>query len=306
MGLKIFLSFVFGMFSIAILIVYWFVPFGTIEFGAKSNSFNLDVNQSGNMQFYQNMRYSDSEISYMISDCPLQKKNDMERAFEIISNRSVLKFESVDYGDTLKGTSELFVTCDSKNKIEDGLFIAGEGGPVNITKGDNFNVILKGKVLLIKDSKCENPNVAVHELLHTLGFNHSDNENNIMYPISKCKQTIGEDIFALINQLYSTPSEPDLVLKNVSAVMRGKYLDVNMSIKNNGLRDSREAEVLIYADDELVKEIKLDAMKIGYGRIISLSNLWVSQINVKRLDFTIDSGFAELEKNNNRISLEVN
>ena len=299
MGKKIFLSFIFVIFCIGILSVYWFIPFGKIDFGAKSNNFNFSVNQSGNMQFYQNMRYSDSQISYIILDCPLQKKNDMERAFEIISNRSVLEFSSVDYDP------EISVTCDSRNRIEDGLFIAGEGGPVNITTVNNFNVILKGKILLIKKSDCENPNVALHELLHALGFGHSENPNNIMYPISNCKQTISDDMFMLINKLYSTPSQPDVTLANVSAVMRGKYLDINMSIKNNGLRDSVESKILIYTDDELVKEIKLDVLEIGYGRTITLNNLWVKQINVNKLDFFIDYNFPELEKNNNRISLEV-
>ncbi len=300
MGLKIFLSFLFFIFCIGSLIVYWFIPFGTTEFGTKSSNSNFNVNQSGDMQFYQNMRYSDSEISYNIYDCPLQKKNDMEKAFDIISNRSVLRFNSVDDG------SEISVTCDSKNRIEDGLFIAGEGGPVNITQGDKFNVILKGKVLLIKESECEKPNIAIHELLHALGFAHSENPDYIMYYLGKCKQTIGQDQIDLINELYSTPSQPDLTLEKVSAVMHGKYLDVNISVRNNGLRDSMESKILIYADDELVKEIKLDALKIGYGRMISFSNLWIKQINVNKLDFFIDSGFPELEKNNNRISLEVN
>ena len=300
MGLKIFLSFLFFIFCIGSLIVYWFIPFGTIEFGTKSSNSNFNVNQSGDMQFYQNMRYSDSEISYNIYDCPLQKKNDMEKAFDIISNRSVLRFSSVDYG-----TSEISVTCDSKNRIEEGLFIAGEGGPSKIIKGNNFNVILRGEILLIRDSNCGNPNVALHELLHALGFNHSENSNNIMYPISKCKQTIGDDIFLLINKLYSTPSQPDLTFENVSAVMRGKYLDVNMSISNDGLKDSMESKIFIYADDKLVKELELEELKIGYGRIISLSNLFVKQININSLDFFIDYNFSELEKNNNRINLKL-
>jgi len=300
MGLKIFLSFLFFIFCIGSLIVYWFIPFGTIEFGTKSSNPNFNVNQSGNMQFYQNMRYSDSEISYNIYDCSLQKKNDMKNAFDIISNRSVLRFSSVDYG-----ISEISVTCDSKNRIEEGLFIAGEGGPSKIIKGNNFNVILKGEILLIRDSNCGNPNVALHELLHALGFNHSENSNNIMYPISKCKQTIGDDIFLLINKLYSTPSQPDLTFENVSAVMRGKYLDVNMSISNDGLKDSMESKIFIYADDKLVKEIELEELKIGYGRIITLNNLFVKQINVNSLDFFIDYNFSELEKNNNRINLKL-
>ena len=299
MGLKIFLSFIFFIFCIGSLIVYWFIPFGTTEFGTKSSNSNFNVNQSGDMQFYQNMRYSDSEISYNIYDCPLQKKNDMEKAFDIISNRSVLRFSSVEED------SEISVTCDSKNRIEDGLFIAGEGGPSKIIKGNKFNVILKGEILLIRDSNCENPNVALHELLHALGFDHSENPNNIMYPISKCKQTIGDDIFMLINELYSTPSQPDLTFENVSAVMHGKYLNVNMSISNYGLKDSMESKIFIYADDKFVKEIELEALKIGYGRIISLSNLFVKQINVNSLDFFIDYNFSELEKNNNRINLKL-
>ncbi len=299
MGLKIFLSFLFFIFCIGSLIVYWFVPFGTVEFGTKSSDFSFNVTQSGDMQFYKNMRYSDSKIPYKIYDCPLQKKNDMERAFEIIENSSVLKFIPVDSGD------ELFVTCDSKNRIEEGLFIAGEGGPSKIIKGNKFSVILKGEILLIRDSNCENPNIALHELLHALGFDHSENSNNIMYPISKCKQTIGDDIFMLINELYLTPSLPDLAFENVSAVMRGKYLDVNMSINNDGLKDSMESKIFIYADDKLVKEIELEALKIGYGRIISLSNLFVKQINVNSLDFFIDYNFSELEKNNNRINLKL-
>ena len=299
MKLKIFLSFLFFIFCIGSLIIYWFVPFGTVEFGTKSGNSNFNVNQSGDMQFYQNMRYPDSKISYNIYDCPLQKKNDMEKAFEIISNGSVLRFISVD------NDNEISVTCDSKNRIEDGLFIAGEGGPSKIIKGNKFNVILKGEILLIKDSNCENPNVALHELLHALGFNHSENSNNIMYPISKCKQTVGDDIFLLINELYSTPSEPDIAFENVSAVMRGKYLDVNMSISNEGLKDSMESKILIYADDKLVKEIELEGLEIGYGRIVTLSNLFVKQINVNSLDFFIDYNFPELEKNNNRINLKL-
>ncbi len=301
MGLKTFLSLLFILFAILLLIFYWFVPFETIEFGSTSGNYNFSLNASKTetIQFYPNMRYPVSEISYKIHGCPLQKKDDMKRAFEIISNKTILDFYSAEFNE------EISVTCDSKNKIEEGLFIAGEGGPTNITKGEIFNVILHGKILLIRESKCERPNIALHELLHALGFNHSNNPNNIMFPVSKCKQTIGEDISKLINELYSVQSYPDLSFENVSAVMHGRYLDTNVSIRNDGLKDSEKTNLEIYADGKFVKEIDLDILKIGYKRIIKLSNIWVKTTNVQKLEFFINSSFSELEKNNNRIILEI-
>ncbi|MBA7643952.1 hypothetical protein ES703_51687 [subsurface metagenome] len=300
MGWKIFFSFIFILFASLLLILYWFVPFKTIEFGIKSGGSNFSLNnESGNMQFYPNMRYPSPKISYQIYDCPLQKENNMERAFEIISDISVLDFYPVNYDE------EISVTCDSKNKMEEGLFIAGEGGPTNITKAGEFNVILHGSVLLIRESKCERPNIALHELLHALGFEHSSNSNNIMYHISGCGQTIGEDIPELINELYSISSYPDLGFENVSAIIHGRYLNINMSIRNNGLKDSEKVKVIIYADETFATEIDLDALKIGYGKIIMLGNVWVPKINVKELEFFINSSFEELEKNNNRIILEI-
>ena len=300
MGWKIFFGFIFFLIVCVLLISYWIIPFKTAEFGVQSENSNFSLNNNSNsMQFYPNMRYPTSKISYQIYDCSLQKKNDMERAFEIIANTTLLNFYSVDSDE------QISVNCDSKTKIEEGLFIAGEGGPTNITPAGNFNVILHGSILLIRDSKCDTPNIAIHELLHTLGFNHSENSNNIMYPISKCGQTIGEDIFNLINELYSPQSYSDLTFENVSAIMEGRYLNLNMSIRNNGLKSSEKAKVIIYANGKFVKEIDLDALEIGYGRKINLENVLVSQINVKELELFIDYTFDELEKNNNRIILKI-
>ena len=300
MGWKILFSFVFILFAISLLILYWLVPFKTIEFGIKSENSNFSLNSGlESMQFYPNMRYPNSEISYQIYNCPLQKKDNMERAFEIISSTTILNFYPVS------NNQEISVTCDSKSKIEEGLFIAGEGGPTNITQAGQFNVIHKGSVLLIRGSKCERPNIAIHELLHALGFEHSSNRDNIMYYINRCEQTIGEDMPELINELYSIPSYSDLTFENVSAVMHGRYLDINMSIRNNGLKNSEKVKILIYADEKFVKEIDLDALRIGYGKIIMLSNVWVSKISIQKLDFVIDSDFEELEKSNNRIILEI-
>ena len=298
---KKFFSIIFILFAILLLIFYLFIPFGTTVFETKLNSpnFNLNKSKTENMQFYPNMRYPDSKISYKIDDCPPQKNDDMLRAFEIISNITLLEFYPVNHNE------EISISCNSKNKIQDEWFIGGEGGPIEVVKGEKFNVILHGKVLLIKESKCERPNIAIHELLHALGFAHSDNPNNIMYYLSKCSQTIGEDIPRLINEIYSIPSYSDLSFENVSAVMHGRYLNTNISIRNNGLKDSEKAKLLIYADEKFVKEIEFESIKIGCGKRITLKNLWTKKMNVKKLEFFINSSFNELEKNNNKVVLEI-
>ncbi len=302
MGWKVLLSFIFILIVVSLLVLYWFIPLGTIEYGLNSPGHsNFSLSSSGNesMQFYQSMRYPDSRISYMIDKCPLKKMEEMERAFETVSDQTILNFYPVGSNE------EISVTCDSKTKVEGGLFIAGEGGPVNITRSDKFNVIHKGGILLIRESKCENPNIGTHELLHALGFDHSKNPDNIMYNVSKCSQTIGEDTINLLNYLYSFPSQPDLSFENVSAFMRGRYLDLNMTIRNNGLKDSEEAEILVYAGDKLIKEIELEALEIGHGRVIVLTNIFTLKRNIDELRFFIESGFEELDKANNIVTLEI-
>ncbi len=292
MGWTKLFSSIFILFAVSLLVFYWFIPMKTIEFGAKSQNSNFNMNDSvkGNIQFYDNLRYSSPRISYNIYDCPLQKVYNMERAIEVISNETILEFYSVDSNE------EISITCDSKNKIKEGLFIAGEGGPTNITKTGRFNVISHGDILLIKKTLCQRPNVETHELLHALGFDHSNNKENIMYNISKCSQEIGEDTIRLIDELYSTPSYFDLSFEDISAVMHGRYLDLNVSIMNKGLKDSKESTIIVYADKKIIKEIDLDSMKIGSGRLITLSNIWVSKISIKELELFINSSFNEIEK----------
>ena len=273
---KIVFGGIFLIFVIALLGFYWFIPGGAIDFGANSKNSNFSVNSEyEEMQFYKNMRFPSRRISYRIFDCTLQKEDEMEFAFEIISNVTILDFYPV------KDNEEISVTCDSRNKIEDGLFIAGEGGPTNITMAGEFNVIFHGSVLLLKQSSCEKPNVAIHELLHVLGFNHSTNPSNIMYYLSKCNQVIGEDIPALINELYIYPNQPDLMFENVSAKMQGRFLDANISVRNNGLKDSGMAKIIIFADGKKIKEIELEALNIGYGGMVVFKNIWISQIIVR-------------------------
>ncbi|MEK6840940.1 MAG: matrixin family metalloprotease [Nanoarchaeota archaeon] len=301
MALKEVITSIGAVILVLLLFFYWVFPLETIDFGTtKSRNSNFSLGNYGNasMQFYENMRYPEKDISYRIQGCPISKSDEMKNSFEIIENLTILNFYSV------ADNEEISVTCDSKAKFEGNLFIAGEGGPINITNAGDFNVIRRGAISLIRESKCENPNVGIHELLHALGFDHSENPNNIMYNISKCSQTIGQDIPDTINQLYSFPSLPDLAFENVSATMEGRYLNVNFTIRNQGLKDSSGAAIKIYADGEIIKEIKTEPLDIGSGRRIWITNLFVFQKSINELEFFINTNFEELDRENNRVVLE--
>jgi len=300
MNWKLFFGVIFFLVVFILLVVYWFVPYGEVNFRTGSGNPNFSAgNFSSEAQFYKNMRFPDSKISYKIYDCPIQKRNDMERAFEIISNLTVLDFYPVN------SIEEISVFCDNKIKIEEGLFIAGEGGPTNITRAGEFNVIFSGSILLLKDSSCSDPNIAIHELLHVLGFEHSSNSNNIMYPVSNCRQTIGDDTISLINELYSIEKNPDLVLENVSAILKGKYLDTNITLRNNGFEKAEKSKVLIYVDGKLEKEIEVKEIEVGFGTTITLTNLWISQFSAEEFKFFIDYENKELDKKNNELILKI-
>jgi len=300
---KTILVVIFLIFMVSMLWIYWFTGFGDVQLSKSAlQDSNFSINlTSDNMQFYENLRYSDSKISYHISDkCTLQKKADAERAFEILENKTILDFYPVNSNE------EILITCESKEKIKEDYFVAGEGGPVNISRAGQFNVIHLGQVLLIRQSECPNPNIALHEILHALGFGHSSNKNNIMYEISECSQTLGDDIPRFIDELYSIPSKPDLAFEEVVPLIHdGKYLDLNMSIKNIGLKNSGKAFVNIYLDNELFEEIELKELEVGSGMKITIQNLKFKKTNFKEMKFIIVANFEELNKANNEASFDI-
>jgi len=303
MGWKIVFSFIFFILVIMLLVFYWILPIGElIEFGVSSPghaNFTLNASLGQGMQFYENMRYQSPNISYRIDGCPLAREDEMKRAFDFLEIHTILNFYEVN------SREEISVTCEDSVRGERGLFIAGEGGVTNVTVTENFNVIFNGKVLLIRETKCSDPIVGTHELFHALGFDHSDNPNNIMSPTVNCKQTIGDDLTDYINWLYSFPILPDLSFEDTSASMKGSYLGFVITIRNHGLKNSENSTLIIYADNKSIKELEIEPIPIGSGRIITLSNIFVMQRNIKELELFIEYNFEELNKDNNRITLEI-
>ena len=299
MGLKGILTIIISLILIS-SIFFYFIPLNTLEFISVPENNNFSLFQfDEQMQFYPNMRYASNEISYQISNCILQKENDMTNAFAIVENLTSLKFKSV------LNNEEISITCQETNRFENDMFVAGEGGATKIIQSKNFNIILQGEILLIRNSECFKPNIALHELFHSLGFKHSANPSNLMYNITNCDQTISNDMIDQINKLYSTESNPDLILENVSAIMKGRFLSINFSVINGGLNKAGESKLLIYAGKSVVKEMDILPLEIGQGEIIRLENVFVPQINVKNITLFVETSFLEIDKGNNVINLEI-
>lgn len=281
--------------------VFWLnYPLETPQY--KEYKFNASsAAYSSGAQFYPNMRYRDRVISYTISDsCEQSKKNDVEAALLLLSDRTILEFEKKD------SSGEINILCSdiAPKPDEEGHFVAGEGGPSEIINMSNYAVIFSGKVSLYRENECENPNIALHEILHALGFDHNENQRSIMYPITKCDQVVDNYIIEEINRLYKTDSKADLFIERIAANRSGRYLNFEISIGNFGLQDSRGAKLIISADGEFVKDFDLEEIEIGTRKILTVENLRIPR-NVRTISFAVKGQETELEIDNNVIDIEM-
>ena len=252
---------------------------------------------SGNIiQFYPNMRFKESRISYRLeSACTQSKFQNIERAFSILSDKTDIEFYST------REEPEIKVLCSEieMRAEEKGHFIAGEGGPSEIINTTNFAVILNGKMSLYRDEKCDEPKIAIHEILHVLGFDHYNNPKSILYPVTGCDQEIDDEIVELINKLYSVPSYPDLIIDRVSAIKSGRYLSFDINITNAGLQDSIGSTLNVYSDDDKAANFDIGELEIGTKKVISVQNVRVPSSSTI-IRFEVDSD------DKNEISLENN
>jgi hypothetical protein len=161
-----------------------------------------------------------------------------------------------------------------------------------------------GKVSLFRTDKCEEPQIALHEILHALGFDHNDNPDSIMYPYTSCAQEFDTYISDELDRLYSVPSRPDLVMKSATAKKVGRYLDFEARVTNFGLRNVKNATLFILTDGKKQAEFNLGEIEIGTEKILNVENTRVPR-RFDKLIFQVGSSEVEISMENNKLEVEV-
>ena len=254
--------------------------------------------------FAENLRFNHNVISYFIEDeCLGVRRNAMVEAFALFAEEmGIISFYEVS------GDADINVGCSNDYiPLGENLFAAGEGGPSRIINTSNFKTIEKGKISLYDDPRCDYPVVEVHELCHVFGFDHSLDPKNIMFNVSNCDQRFSNDMIKLIDDLYSIEPLADALIKDVTSVITGKYLDFNITIFNEGMIGIDDINLAIVVDDVVVQIMEIGEIGIGYGRTLKATNVELPSRNVEVIDFVVDKydDVRELDEGNNEVTMVV-
>ena len=283
---------------VGIYFLWYNLPSETLDFEKFQG--NLSGLSENSEQFYQNMRYVNKNIPYKMSEiCSPKKQDDFERATKILEEKTILRLYKSD-------NPEIVVSCSniSPEPEEEGHFVAGEGGPAVIINTTRYSVILVGKIALYRPESCETPQVALHELLHALGFDHNNNSESIMYPYTDCGQKLDNYIIEEINRIYSAPPEADLAIESITANKTGRYLNFEATISNIGLKSSASPELTIYQYEEVIEKFPLEKIDIGAKRKLTVQNLRIPKDTLE-IKFVVSSSETEITKDNNEVKIKI-
>ncbi len=259
------------------------------------------------------MRFNKNNLSYYIQeDCTLDKRDSMKGAFSIISEETgVIYFYELS---NEKEEPEIIIKCsessmeiesDQKNKRT---FIAGEGGPTKFLDLYPYSLIIQGEIQLYSSryqTKCSEPLVELHELLHVFGYDHIADKESILYPYLSCNQELKQNIVQDLIELYSEPAKAELSIADISASKSGRYLNFYIEIKNTGLIDTENVTLDVSTGDKLIKSFPIEELNPGLMRSLNLTNLQLPSNNIENITFKVISKTPEYSTENNFVEMSI-
>lgn len=294
--------------------IYQDLPLNSKEL---SLNFNLDspipTNTSSRLaQFAPNMRFNTNNLSYFFQPgCTDERKDQMRTAFSMISsNTGVIHFYELS---SISKEPEIIVYCSesSKRSNEDedhNSFIAGEGGPTKFLNIAPYPLIIQGEIQLYSSkysTKCSEPLVELHELLHVFGYDHISDKNSVLYPYLSCNQKFQDEIINDLIRLYSEPAMAELYISNISASVAGKYLNFNIEVMNSGLIYANNVSVRVSNGNNLIKSFKFEDLTPGLIRTLSIQNLELPSNRITSLKFEVMTSSPEYSLENNFAEMQV-
>lgn len=292
-----------ALIGIGFYILWLNLPSQTVYYKEVESKFFSNTSLKKTFQFYPNMRYKSNEISFSLEEaCDAKKKENIYEALFIISEKTSLRFERDD------SEPEIDFLCSEIDPLPEhkNYFVAGEGGPIEIINTSKYYVIFEGKVSLYRDETCKKPHIALHEILHALGFDHINNRKSIMYPVTDCEQGLDQFIIDEINKLYLEKTLPDLSIFEAQANKSGPYLSFSVTVANDGLEDAKNVSLFIFANNKEIKSFELDDINIGVKKFFVVKNLRIPR-DSKNLVIEVKSNSPlELSDENNKVQLTTN
>lgn len=302
------------LFLIICLIIFWSIFFWyNLIANSKTESYDSFAIGSSSrpvsfnsMQFYNNMRFASNKISYDAeSACDSKKLADIYEAFSILSNRTLLNFYQTTKDPQINFLCSE-ITFEKLSGEQKSYYVAGEGGPteaINLSNG--YYLIEHGQVSIFGNEKCNKPNLALHEILHVLGFDHSSNPKSIMYPVTNCDETLDDSIVQEINQIYSVSSLSDLVIEKINANKTSSLLSFSINVANYGFIDAVNTTLDVISNGSTIFEHDLGTITPGTKKIFDIQNFKV-QLKSNSLLFIVSSNNkSELSLDNNKVELSL-
>ena len=266
----------------------------------------INFNYGDTPVFEENLRFNHNNISFFIEPtCSEKRRDSMLEAFDWFhSEMQIVSFYEVNRHET----ADILVGCsDDYIEVGEDLFAAGEGGPSRMINTSKFKTIEEGKISLYRDSVCPKPIVELHELCHVFGFDHTLNPKSIMYNLSRCDQRITPDMIRIIRDLYEIVPLPDAKINSINATKRGRYLDFEITVLNDGMIKITNMSIGLFSKDEKFETFYLGEIGIGYGKTIKATNVKLPSRSTNEIEFKIDSEkeVLEFDEKNNNVRLSV-